>query len=297
MSVVIGLLSWGIILNVARGWEVDKPIIMKYFYVPSSDLKSVDGEVEMNGASGIAMIPVSLSESVFLLPGVLCKGLFLDYQVPDFSYPTPMGMFTEKDLPRSLYIIDLIMGINVDWDKKWGSTLIVYPGIHSDMDDIGGSDIYFSGAVTGSYRFSSDFILIAGIYYDDSFGYPQLLPLLGSQWQMSEYLAIDALLPQYLVFSCRLDPHLAFGLKANVAGDQYRLSKFQPWKDTVINFTQVMSGPFIDLTLIDNLVLRCEGGYVFNRQFEFRDDDTDDKLWDGDLEDNWYGALTLALQY
>lgn len=296
-SVIIGLLISGFLLNCSFGWEEDKPFIMKYYFVPFSDLKEEDGEVEMNGISGLAIVPVSLSESVVFLPGLAYKGLFLDYKIPDFNYPTPNGPFTEKDLPRDLHVVDIIMGLNVQWDEEWGAFLILYPGIHSDMDDVSGSDIYFSGAALGSYRFSSDFLLSAGLYYDDSFGIPQLLPMLGLQWQISEYLTLDGLLPQYLVFSWRVDPGLAVGLKCNVTGDQYRLSKWKPWKDTIINYTQIMSGPFIDLTIIKNLVLRCEGGYAFNRMFEFRDDDTSQKLWDGDIEDNWYGAASLALQY
>ena len=293
----IGLVLCGVILNGARGWEADKPFILKYYYVPFSDLDQVDGEIEMNGVSGITMIPIALSESVSLLPGLVYKGLFLDYKNADFSYPTPDGPFTEDDLPNNLHVIDIIIGANVEWDEEWGTVLLLYPGIHSDMDDISGSDIYFSGAAMGLYRFSEDFLLSAGIYYDDSFGYPQLLPMVGLQWQISEPLTLDALLPQYLVFAYRADPILAIGLKFNVVGDQYRLSEWKPWKNTLINYTQIMAGPFVDVTLVDNLVLRLEGGYAFNREFEFRDDDTNQKLWDGDIKDSGYASASLALQY
>jgi len=297
LSAAIVLLSWVIILNSALGWEEDKPVLLKYYYVPFSNLDKVEGEIEMNGVSGLTMIPVPLSESVFLIPGLVYKGLYLDYKNAEFSYPTPDGPFTEADLPNNLHVIDIIFGANVQWDDDWGTVIILYPGIHSDMDDVSGSDIYFSGAAMGIYRFSEDFLLSAGIYYDDSFGFPQLLPMVGLQWQISESLTLDGLLPQYLVFSYQADPILSIGLKYNVAGDQYRLSEYKPWKNTVINYTQMMAGPFVDLTLVDNLVLRLEGGYAFNREFEFRDDDTSEKLWDGTIKDSGYAAASLALQY
>lgn len=75
------------------------------------------------------------------------------------------------------------------------------------------------------------------------------------------------------------------------------LKKEDGEKETVINYTQIMAGPFVDLTLVNNLVLRLECGYAFNREFEFRDDDTSQKLWGGDLKDNGYVAVSLALQY
>lgn len=295
--VFLGLIVSGAMVNSARGWEDDKPFLLKYYYVPFSELEEEDAEIEMHGVSGMAMIPVTLNESVSLITGLAYKGLFLDYKDAEFSFPTPEGTFTEKDLPDDLHVLDVILGANLQWNEEWGTFVIVYPGIHSDMENVSGSDIYFSGVALGSYRFSEDFLLSAGMYYDDSFGLPQLLPMLGIQWRISEVLTLDSLLPQYTVFSWRVDPRLAIGLKFNVAGNQYRLSKSKPWKDTVVKYTQIMTGPFVDFTLVGNLVLRLEGGFVINREFEFRDDDTSAKLWDGEIKDNGYIAGSLALQY
>ncbi|MEA1927624.1 MAG: DUF6268 family outer membrane beta-barrel protein [Candidatus Auribacterota bacterium] len=295
--VFLGLIVSGAMVNSARGWEDDKPFLLKYYYVPFSELEEEDAEIEMHGVSGMAMIPVTLNESVSLITGLVYKGLFLDYKDAEFSFPTPEGTFTEKDLPDDLHVLDVILGANLQWNEEWGTFVIVYPGIHSDMENVSGSDIYFSGVALGSYRFSEDFLLSAGMYYDDSFGLPQLLPMLGIQWRISEVLTLDSLLPQYTVFSWRVDPRLAIGLKFNVAGNQYRLSKSKPWKDTVVKYTQIMTGPFVDFTLVGNLVLRLEGGFVINREFEFRDDDTSAKLWDGEIKDNGYIAGSLALQY
>lgn len=295
--VFLGLIVSGAMVNSARGWEDDKPFLLKYYYVPFSELEEEDAEIEMHGVSGMAMIPVTLNESVSLITGLVYKGLFLDYKDAEFSFPTPEGTFTEKDLPDDLHVLDVILGANLQWNEEWGTFVIVYPGIHSDMENVSGSDIYFSGVALGSYRFSEDFLLSAGMYYDDSFGLPQLLPMLGIQWRISEVLTLDSLLPQYTVFSWRVDSRLAIGLKFNVAGNQYRLSKSKPWKDTVVKYTQIMTGPFVDFTLVGNLVLRLEGGFVINREFEFRDDDTSAKLWDGEIKDNGYIAGSLALQY
>jgi len=294
---VIGLLSWGVILSSARGWEVDKIAWLKYYYVPHSELADEDGEIEMNAVKGVAMIPVPLSESFVLLPGLAYSVLSLDYKDLTFTDPTPAGTFTEKDLPHNLHVIDLVLGGAVEWDEEWGTFIVFYPGVHSDMDDISGDDIYFSGAALMSYTFSDSFFLSAGLYYDDSFGIPQLLPMLSTQWRICHGLTLDAALPQYLVFAYRVIPEMAIGLKFNVEGNQYRLSEGKPWKNTLVKYTQILTGPFVDLYLSDHLVLRIDGGLVTGREFEFRDDDTSHKLFDGDVKDMGYMGASLSYQY
>ncbi len=295
--VALGLLSWGAILSSALGWEEDKAAWLKYYYVPHSEFADEDGEIEMTAVKGAAMIPVSLSESFVLLPGLAYSGLYLDYKDLTFSEPSPDGTFTEKDLPHNLHVIELILGGALQWDKEWGTFIILYPGVHSDMDDISGDDLYFSGAALMSYTFSDSFLLSAGLYYDDSFGIPQLLPMLSAQWQICDGLTLDTVLPQFLVLAYRLVPELAIGFKFNVEGNEYRLSEGKPWKNTIVKYTQILAGPFIDLYLSDHLVLRIDGGVVTGREFEFRDDDTSHKLFDGDVEDMGYVGASLSYQY
>ena len=285
-------------LKTARGWEEDKIAFLRYSHVPASDLDKEDGEIEMNRVAGMAMFPFALSDQLVVFPGLAYSGLFLDYQALTFSFPTPDGgTFTEKDLPDDLHVLDIILGGNVQWEENLGTALLLYPGIHSDFKDLEGDDVYFSGAALLSYRFSEDFLLSGGLYYDDSFGYPQLLPMLGVQWRLSEELTLDGLLPQYLVFAYRAGDRLAVGLKYMVSGDQYRLSENKPWKDTIVKYSQMLAGPFVDITLADHLVLRLEGGFAFSREFEFQDDDTSAKLFDGDIKDNGYAGGSISLQY
>lgn len=89
--VVIGLISWGVVLRTARGWEEDKLAWLKYYYVPHSEFFDEDGEIEMTAVKGAAMIPISLSESFVLLPGLAYSGIYLDYKDLTFIDPTPDG--------------------------------------------------------------------------------------------------------------------------------------------------------------------------------------------------------------
>jgi len=290
-------LLFGLADRPASGWEEDRLLDLRYFNVPRSDLKDEDGEIGMDAVRAAALLPVGLTESSFLLTGLVYNGLYLNYRGLEFSEPTPDGDFTEKDLPKNLHVVDLVLGGGVGWDERWGTVLILYPGFHSDFDDVSGKDIYFSGAALATYQISEDLTLSAGAYYDDSFGHPQLLPILGAQWRIGETLTLEAFIPQFAVLAWQFDPAISAGLKCSVEGSQYRLREGHPWKNTVVEYSQILAGPFVDINLAGDLFLRLEGGVVFSRVFEFRDDDSDAKLFDGDIEDTGYAGLSLSCRY
>jgi hypothetical protein len=296
IGICLGLLA-GSAPRPAAGWEEDRLFNLRYFNVPRADFREEEGEIGMDAVRAEALLPIGLSDSAFLLTGLVYNGLYLNYRGLDFSEPTPDGDFTEKDLPKNLHVVDVVLGGGVSWDERWGTVLVLYPGLHSDFDDVSGKDIYFSGAVLATYQVSEDLTLSAGAYYDDSFGYPQLLPMLGAQWRIGETLTLEALLPQFLILAWQFDPAISAGLKCSVEGSQYRLREGHPWKNTVVEYSQILAGPFVDVNLAGDLFLRLEGGFVFSREFEFRDDDSNDRLFDGDIEDTGYAGLSLSYRY
>ncbi len=278
----------------ASGWEEDRVFVLRYLHVPRSDFQNEEGEIQMDSVRAEGIVPLDASDTTAVFGGLAYHGLFLDYR--DLVF-TPEDGLGEDDLAKDLHVLDLVLGGSHDWDEHWSAFLILYPGVHSDFENLDGKDLYFSGAALASYRVSEDLTLSGGAYYDDSFGYPRLLPMLGIQWRIDAELTLEALLPQFLVFSWQLSPRLALGLKGSVEGNQYRLKEGSPWKDTVVEYTQILAGPFADLRLAGDLFLRLEGGFVFNREFEFRDDDSDRKLFDGDIDNSAYAGASLSYRY
>lgn len=282
----------------AAAWEEDRLVDLRYFHVPRAGFRDEDGKVGMDAVRVEAIVPVAGDDSAALFAGTLYSGLFLNYRGISFSEPTPDGgTFTEKDLPNNLHVLDLIVGGGLEFDENWSGLLVFYPGIHSDFHDVTGKDVYFAGAALATYRISEDLALSAGAYYDDSFGHPQLLPLVGVRWRIDESFSLEAFIPQFLVFAWRLDARLSAGLKAEVEGAQYRLRENSPWKNTVVEYSQILAGPFVDFNLAGALYLRLEGGFAFSREFEFRDDDSNARLLDDDVKDTAYAGLSLSCRY
>jgi len=279
-------------------WELDKLADMDYFYIPSSRLTGENGKVELSSYQAWGMVPLQVSDRVTLLPGVGYRGLYLDYSGMNFSYPTPDGrLFTQNDLPHNLHAMTVILSGVIDLGKSWSAFADLRPCLKSDLKEVNSKDISYEGAVVASHVFSESLTALLGLYYDDSFSQPQLLPLGGVQWRVGGGFTLDTILPQYLLFSYQPDPRWKFGLRGRVQGNEFRLSGKTPWDNTVLQYSQIMIGPYADYHLTDHLILRVEGGLVTSRTFKFRDDHSSAKLYNGDLHDSGFFGASLFFEY
>lgn len=277
-------------------WEMDKLVDLNYFYIPDTDFKDEEGKMSLNSAQVFAMLPVSLSEETFLTFGLDYQGLFADYKdMPSWEFEGVT--YTMDDFPDDFHAIDLIIGLVVRWTDEFSTYAEFRPGVHSNMEDVTEDDVCYQGGFLLSYVFSDSLTPSLGAFYDDSFGEPELYPAGGVQWQISDALSLDTILPDYLVFAYQADSWLKLGLRGRLSGHQFRLTKKKPWDNTVLKYEQILLGPFVDFILGKHLVLKLEGGMATARSFEFRDDDSSEKLYDGDVEDGGYVSISAALQY
>jgi len=293
MFIILSLILTPSILS----WESDKLVDLNYFLISDAGFKDEEGEIGMSSGQAIAVLPIALGKSAFLAAGIDYQGLFVDYRNMDFSYEEEGKIYTVDNLPDDIHAIDLLLGLNFDLGESASVYAEFRPGLHSDMIDISEEDLYYQGGVILSRVFGDSLILSLGCYYSDEFGEPRLFPLGGVQWQIGDSLVLDTLLPTYLVFSVKAAPGFTLGFRGRLQGHQFRLSKELPWKDAVLKYTQIMYGPFIDLSFWDNFKLRLEGGIATAREFEFRDDDSSEKIYCGDVKDGGYINASLILQY
>ncbi len=280
-----------------RAWESDKAVEGGYAFLPLSDLKDEDGEVRMHSVRVFATAPLALSESLFLSLRGAYQGLFVGYEDLVFSYPDGKGgVFTEEDLPDKLQAVDAALGVGAALSDDLTLYAEFQPGVHSDFEDVTSKDVYYQGGLMVSWKFSEELSGLIGVYYGDDFGEPEIFPLIGAQWQIDDDWALDLFLPEYGVFSYRAADWLSIGLRGRLEGHQFRLSENIPWENTVACYEQILVGPFLDLHFSKRVSLRLEGGIATARTFEFRDDDSSAKLYDGDLENGAYvgGSLSYA---
>lgn len=278
-------------------WESDRIFDLNGFFIPETKFEKEDGKMDISSVEASSLMPFRASESIIGLVGFAYQGLFVQYDDLDFAYVGPDGkVFTEKDLPDNLHAVDLRLGCVVALDEEFSLIAEFNPGIHSDMEDISSKDVYYQEVILVSYVFSESLTGMLGVGYMDTFGEPEFLPFAGVQWQISEDFILDTLLPVYFVAAYQPETWIKMvGLRGRMSGHQFRLQEDEPWEDTVLKYRQLLVGPFVDIALGGNWVLRLEGGVAAAREFEFRDDDSTNKLYDGDLDDAGYVSASVYL--
>jgi len=246
---------------------------------------SDDEETKIQRTVGWAKLklPVPLKGGNALLFG-------LDYQSQWIGYdeaPT-------NELPNTLYSLGATLGFVWAMTENWSTVVQFMPGIQSDMEDVSSEDYVFKGSLLFVRPFGKANRFGIGAAFSDAFGSPQPIPLLLIDWYPAENWFVEGLLPTDLDVGYRFSKALSVGLEGKVRGYMYRMSDDEDtWDSAVLRYTEIQVGPFVDYSLTDKLHLRASAGVSAANKFEFRDDDNDDKLVEGDFKNSGYGTLNL----
>ncbi len=293
----------GLFLLVAvpgRAWENEGTRLggINSYTVFPAGIENEDGKIGVTGVNAGGIIPFGIAEGQNLAVGASWQGLFVDYSELAFSWIGPDGKtYTEKDLPHSLHSVSLLLGYDLELGSGFTLGLAFTPALQSDFEDLSSKDIYYLGGVVGSWKISDSFTLAAGLYYADSFGEPELLPGVGVGWDLGKGWRLDAFIPQFANLEWEISELITLGLQGRVVGHEYRMTSTQPWDDTVLKYSQILAGPYLNLKLAEHLFLGLETGLAFSRIFEIREKDGSGKLDDGDLKDQAYLGGALYLSY
>lgn len=284
----------------ARAWENEGNRLagVNSYTVFPAGLDNDDGKIGVTGVNAGGVLPIEVAAGQFLSVGASWQGLFVDYSELAFSWVGPDGKtYTEKDLPHSLHSVSLLLGYDLELGKGFSLGALFTPALQSDFEDLSSKDIYYLGGVLGSWEISESFTLSAGVYYSDSFGQPEILPGLGADWDMGDGWRLSAFIPEFARLSWEISAPVTLGLQGRVVGHEYRMTSTQPWDDTVLKYSQILAGPYLNLELAEHLFLGLEAGLAFSRIYEIREKDGSGKLDDGDLKDQAYLGGALYLSY
>ncbi len=234
-------------------------------------------------------LPKKIGDNVLIL-GLSYTGQFIKYT--DFSTKTFRGnTVTEEDLPDSLQALDISIGYLANLSNGWSTLIQFKPGLHSDFEDISGDDVMYTGMVLVQKKYDEENTLGFGVAYSDAFGEPQAFPLFKANWRISDQFKVVSLLPLKLDAIYEFNDDVNAGLQARVNGYQYRLTEEVPFENSVLKYTEIYVGPFVDMKVTEKTRLRASAGAILGQTFEIRDDDSDEVLQEGDYENSFYASI------
>ena len=213
------------------------------------------------------------------------------------NFQTISGI-TESDLPDILHSAELAVGLVHRLSPKWSVMGRISGGVKSDYDDIDSRDVIYGGLVSLTRNFDRKNNIGLGVTYSDSFGSPFFFPLLMFKWAPTDNLFFHGTLPVQLTGGYKHSDKFSLGFNVEVKGNQYRLTEKMPWNESVLNYSEILMGPFVDFAVTEKvrLMLRC--GIVTGQKMEFKDKyDTEKILAEKDLEDSTFATISVYVPF
>ncbi|MDN5287917.1 MAG: hypothetical protein JWR38_4191 [Mucilaginibacter sp.] len=201
----------------------------------------------------------------FFLVGVGYSGLFLSGTGDEFG-------------GTKFQSISVPLTFQKAFSPKYALIVSVVPTISSDLKDVSGDDMIYSGAAMLRIRKSATFSYSIGVAYSKQFFGSVLVPIFGIDWKISDKLSYSGTLPVADKLNYQLSAKSAFGLKNGfgIGGGSYRLSK--KMNSDYFQVQQFRSMLFYNYALAKNFSIEVSGGYNFVQKLD---------LYDKDQKVNW----------
>ncbi len=201
----------------------------------------------------------------FLLAGISYNGLFLSGAGSTFGGSQFHSFSVPLTFQKSL-------------SSKYALIASFVPMLSSDLKDISGDDMTYTGALLLKIRKSDKFTYSVGVAYSKQLFGSVLVPVVGVDWQINEKLSYSATLPLSEKLKYQLSTKSAFGVNADfgIGGGTYRLSK--KMNSDYFQVQQIKTGLFYDYTLSKNFSISASAGYNFKQQLD---------LYSKDEKVNW----------
>lgn len=179
-------------------------------YSPSNGYKSGNGKCDVHDQNFSAKAPLKINASDYLLVGLGTNHLeFIGDDYPGGSN------FTALTLQLG-YIGNF---------GRYNLTAVALPKISGDFKEITHRDFQMGGLLVLSVKYSDNFKLKYGCYYNQEFFGPLILPLIGLDWKVNEKLRVFGNLPINATAEYTVSNRFSAGLFFNANSMSYLKDK------------------------------------------------------------------------
>ncbi|MBW2290864.1 MAG: serine hydrolase [Deltaproteobacteria bacterium] len=260
-----------------------------YTYFPYAKLEDSDNKTV--GKVQITQFDASVAQTHVFNRGKTRVTGSLDYQRLEFDYRD----FGTRVPLQSVQSISLGLTLVQRLTDSWGLLLIASSGYADDFEGEASTDaVTFDLIGAATYRFSKNLEVGLGFAGTSILGEFQPLPVGSIDWQISEELSFNAILPVNAVLTWvpldRLGLRAGFKLDGNnFHGDKDRYDVQNPQ----VNYSAMTAELAARWYFLPWLHVTAHGGYTINRRFEFSDGRSNVKNGKFDLNND--GVLGIQI--
>lgn len=220
----------------------------------------LDGtKINMKQVGGTLTLPVinrmKDGKLDFLLIGASYNGLFLSGIDSQFG-------------GTNFHSISLPVTFQKALSEKYAIVATFVPSLSSDLKDISGEDMVYSGAVMLKINHSNKFTYSLGLAFAKQFFGNVLVPIVALDWKITDKLTFSGTLPIAEKIKYQLSDKSAFGAMADFAigGGSYRLSK--KMNADYLQLQQIKTALFYEYAFSKKFTIEVNAGYNFKQQLD-----------------------------
>lgn len=201
----------------------------------------------------------------FFLAGVGYSGVFLS------------GIGSEYGGTK-FHSISVPLTFQKAFSPKYSLLVSFIPSLSSDLKDVSGDDMIYSGAAMLKIRKSATFSYSFGAVFSKQFFGTVAVPVFGIDWNISDKLTLSGLLPVSEKLTYKLSGKSSIGINNDfgIGGGTYRLSK--KMNSNYLQVQQFRTMLFYNYDLAKNFSIQVSGGYNFTQKLD---------LYGKDQKVNW----------
>lgn len=208
---------------------------------------------------------------------------------------THFGFYNAQIERQDVYTVSVPFRSFFDISSKWSFTGAFAPSVYSDFENVNGDDFKTAAFGLGFYKWRDDCSLAIGAAYSRDFGEDSFYPAIGLTWRPSDKWTVNMLWPRPAVLY-EYNQSLQFFIFAMPAGGEWSISEEVEGgkKDFTLSLKGYRSGLGCSWNLWRRVIIHAEGGAMFLRDYELRDDDH--KVFDSSIGDTWFLECGIGLQ-
>lgn len=218
-------------------------------YSPNNSFKSGSTKCDIHDMNLAAKAPLKINATDFVLVGFSANRL-------TFSGDSLIG-------GSSFLATTLQVGYIVNFGR-YNITAVALPKMSSDFAEVTHHSFQMGGLLIFSVKYSDNFKLKYGCYYNQEFFGPLIVPIIGLDWKINEKLRIFGNLPITATAEYTLSKRFSTGIFFNANTCSYLNDK---QKQYIHKSTQEISA-FGDLYLTKNIVFQTKLGYTLGRKYD-----------------------------
>lgn len=218
-------------------------------YSPNNSFKSGSAKCDIHDMNIAAKAPLKINATDFVLVGFSANRL----------------TFSGDSLPggSSFLATTLQVGYVANFGR-YNITAVALPKVSSDFAEVTHHSFQMGGLLIFSVKYSDNFKLKYGCYYNQEFFGPLIVPIIGLDWKINEKLRIFGNLPITATAEYTLSKRFSTGIFFNANTSPYLYDK---QKQYIHKSTQEISA-FGDFYLTKNIVFQTKLGYTLGRKYD-----------------------------